>query len=248
VSRAKSMVGRPKREYICRSCCKEGYFGTPKRSDAKFRCPGSALNQSCGAENLSFDDFFLGSCCETALRWTDSVNDHYEKIKRIQFLYEDSNREINDHKKSLKTNTHRLDVYERHIEISRNKVEAVKKQLMLAQDEVKRNEACLEKAKNEITKCEEKIAAGEETSRKRKARMMVFCAAMVDAEKVPKIDTDADKNTCNVCLENYSSPDRQECALPCGHRFCYKCLLELPQKTCPTCRQDFTVDQIYKLF
>ena len=249
--RAKSMTAVPYRERFCLSCCRElGNHSMPdaRSSDAKFRCPGSSSNQSCGAEDLSFDDFFLGSCCEIALRWTDSVNDHYEKVKKIQFLYESSNREINEQKKSLKISLHNLDVRKRNVEISRNKVEAAKKQLQFAQDEVKRNEANLENIKNEIIKYEEKISAGEVTSIKRKARMMVFFAHMVDAEQMPKIDTEAEKNSCNVCLENYSSPERQECALPCGHRSCYTCLLELPQKTCPTCRQEFTVDQIYKLF
>ena len=243
------MVGRPKREYICRSCWKEvGYFSSPTKSDAKFRCPGSALNQSCGAEDLSFDDFFLGSCCEIGLQWPDSVNDHFEKVKRIQFLYEDSNREIESQKKSFKTSLHNLDVRKRNVEICRNNVEAAKNKLKIAQDELQRNETNLENTKSQITEYEEKIAAGEESSRKRRARMMVFFADMVHAEKVPKVDTVAYKNSCNVCLENYSSPERQECALPCGHRSCYTCLLELPHKTCPICRQDFTVDQIYKLF
>jgi len=58
----------------------------------------------------------------------------------------------------------------------------------------------------------------------------------------------ADEN-CKVCFENYAEGDHQKAAvIPCGHQACFGCLSSLPQKTCPTCRADFTDDKILKLF
>jgi len=57
-----------------------------------------------------------------------------------------------------------------------------------------------------------------------------------------------DRNSCTICLEEYDDKKRIECTLLCGHRSCFECLTQLPNKNCPTCRKAFTNEQIIKLF
>jgi len=40
-----------------------------EESDAKFKCPV----QKCNADQLSFAEFHIGSCCENASRWTQKT-------------------------------------------------------------------------------------------------------------------------------------------------------------------------------
>ena len=59
-----------------------------------------------------------------------------------------------------------------------------------------------------------------------------------------------DKPSCSVCYEEYTT-ERQESALPCGHRFCFLCIkswLKSRGRDCPTCRKKFSEKQVYKLF
>ena len=56
------------------------------------------------------------------------------------------------------------------------------------------------------------------------------------------------RNECNICQEQYDDIERRESVLYCGHRSCFKCLTSLPNKICPICRKEFTVEQIIKLF
>ncbi|CAG5111119.1 Oidioi.mRNA.OKI2018_I69.chr2.g5453.t1.cds [Oikopleura dioica] len=71
----------------------------------------------------------------------------------------------------------------------------------------------------------------------------------VHAETEEKLGiTDEKRSSCKVCLEVYNGTIRQECALQCGHRSCFRCLNSLPRKICPICRKAFTAEQILKLF
>ena len=210
-------------------------------SDAQFLCPGSSLNRSCGAKNLSFDDFFLGICCETASKWTDSVNNPYDKVKKIQLLFERCDKNVLNATKNVEKIRRDVNI---HIErVYDAPMVNAKAEIALRDEKIS-----LENAQKAFEESKTKIVKAEEISKKRKARMMILFEEMLKAERKSDAEEQPDKNSCNVCLENYSLPDRQECALPCGHRFCYKCLCELQQKTCPTCRKNFSVAAIYKLF
>ncbi|RDX54092.1 hypothetical protein OH76DRAFT_1341698 [Lentinus brumalis] len=54
--------------------------------------------------------------------------------------------------------------------------------------------------------------------------------------------------TCIVCLDTLKDP----AALPCGHVFCYDCLIRLIRSTtpftgnhfCPTCKQPYTISNV----
>lgn len=56
------------------------------------------------------------------------------------------------------------------------------------------------------------------------------------------------RTECNVCLEEFNSDERRESVLHCGHRSCFKCLTELPNKLCPICRKEYTAEQIIKFY
>ena len=53
---------------------------------------------------------------------------------------------------------------------------------------------------------------------------------------------------CNICHEKYNHRERKESALNCGHCFCFECLTTLANKLCPICRNNYTAEQIVKLF
>lgn len=54
---------------------------------------------------------------------------------------------------------------------------------------------------------------------------------------------------CGVCLEPMGlDTDKSMATPPCGHMYCYDCLVEIDSGKCPTCRQSYTKRQITKLF
>ncbi|CAG5098476.1 Oidioi.mRNA.OKI2018_I69.XSR.g15702.t1.cds [Oikopleura dioica] len=59
---------------------------------------------------------------------------------------------------------------------------------------------------------------------------------------------DKEEGSCDICFEGYDKQVRRECTLLCGHRYCLHCLTGLKEKFCPTCRIQFTNEQIIKLF
>lgn len=42
-----------------------------EKTDAKLSCP--AMDNKCGAKNLSCDQFMVGTCCENAPYWKDDT-------------------------------------------------------------------------------------------------------------------------------------------------------------------------------
>ncbi|XP_026294191.1 uncharacterized protein LOC113218176 [Frankliniella occidentalis] len=44
---------------------------------------------------------------------------------------------------------------------------------------------------------------------------------------------------CDICTEHFDGAERLPKSLPCGHTVCLQCLGRLPDRRCPTCRQDF---------
>ena len=165
----------------------------------------------------------------------DSVNGKLDRIKLIESYYGDSKKNI---QKAQET------VFE-HEKVKKNHEDQIRK----ISEESKKITKLLETAQTGVILSKTALAKAEEESKMIKARMQFLYADLVKSElQETTAEEKPDKNCCNICLEKYSSPDRQESALPCGHRFCFFCLSALKQKTCPTCRKPFTVEQIYKLF
>ncbi|CAG5085965.1 Oidioi.mRNA.OKI2018_I69.PAR.g11066.t2.cds [Oikopleura dioica] len=193
---------------ICELCSSSKFperTFTFKQSDAKFKCPAplSRLEDS-GAKELSYRDYWIGSCCENALERTHNTRNYdcFSVVNR--YFYESKMEE--DSAKSKVT------------EAEKKLVEA-KKQVELAEKNVQ--------------------AASEELNTKKIWRT---------PEEENKPMEDNEKLKCKVCFELYDDDHLQAAVSPCGHKACFQCLSSLPQKTCPTCRADFTADQILKLF
>ena len=65
-------------EVLCNECAIKIYGNENFRtvtdavfhpSDATFRCPAYHCEESCKSQAVSYRQFFIGSCCEPALRW-----------------------------------------------------------------------------------------------------------------------------------------------------------------------------------
>jgi len=53
--------------------------------------------------------------------------------------------------------------------------------------------------------------------------------------------------TCNICVNRYNNKSRTPKILPCGHTFCNSCTSSFSGK-CPTCRKNFSRQQVQKNF
>ncbi|CBY43707.1 unnamed protein product [Oikopleura dioica] len=68
-------------------------------------------------------------------------------------------------------------------------------------------------------------------------------------KKVEYFESSA-KGECSICFVAYSKTSKK-CCLQCGHQFCLSCLKNMMQRlnfNCPTCRKDFSEEEIIKLF
>jgi len=249
---------------ICRTCFSKNHPNNStakfEKSDAKFRCI-----QKCGAENLSFDEFFVGTCCVGAsTSFLHRIKKFFLKFKFfLEIFFQNSFTQ-----KLYEESREKEGIAEIKAEKAEKKVKACKRALDDAEKEAKE--------------------ALDDLSDKKKWRKKVQKRALLVATKAMKEDnsdleneieaengdrnsdqqTDTNKETCTVCFEIYGVGDRQKSAIfPCGHQACYGCLSSLPprcpslaigfppgldtllpQKSCPTCRADFTDDKILKLF
>ncbi|CAG5108325.1 Oidioi.mRNA.OKI2018_I69.chr1.g3742.t1.cds [Oikopleura dioica] len=190
------------------------------KTDAKFKCPAG-----CGANNLSYEELQIGSCCTKAANKTYSTF-RYESVAIVNGIYEEAREEEEAAEKNAAT--------------SNEEVELAKKALAKAE----------EKAKN----AEDELGKKKAWRKKVQKRSVVLTKHAMKEDNSDLVNSEDDNNEskekpkCKVCFENYSE-DRPEAAIfPCGHKACFICLSSLPQKTCPTCRAAFTADKILKLY
>jgi len=204
----------------CRKCFSQRFPENStaifEKSDAKFSCP-----KKCGAENLSFDQFTVGLCCDLAAKWNGSHS--FYKIGILNKLYEESRNEEGDAENKVVAANTNVEVCQKALEDAENEAENARKEL------------------NDKKKWRRLV-------QKRTLFMTSIEMEKDDADLEKKIKAD-DSGKCVVCFEIYGEGDRQKSAIfPCGHQACFGCLTSLPQKSCPTCRADFTDDKILKLF
>ncbi|CAG5105019.1 Oidioi.mRNA.OKI2018_I69.chr1.g1762.t1.cds [Oikopleura dioica] len=196
-----------------------------EETNAKFRC-----YKKCGANQLSWRDFFIGSCCEDAASWIDSKF-KYDILAAVNQIYE----ELLEEEKAQKNKRER----------AHKKVEDLKKQL--------------EMAENDAVDADQELECVKVFRRKVQKRSL-FLTKETMKDDNPDLDTTDEvklvpeekevneKLRCKVCFETYDEEHPQAAVIPCGHKACLNCLSSLPQKNCPTCRAEFTDDKIFKLF
>ncbi|CAG5099708.1 Oidioi.mRNA.OKI2018_I69.XSR.g16646.t1.cds [Oikopleura dioica] len=195
-------------------------------SNEKWKCHDDV--GGCGSE-LSFSESVVGSCCEkAAIRLPPT--EKFEFVLIVNRIYERARKDE--------------DIAEEKVKDAKKEVANAKKVLKFAED--KENEACKELEKKKIWRKKvqkrsvllTKHAMKEENSDLESSDELVE----VDGEKENK------KLKCKVCFELFDDEHREAVLTTCGHKACFKCLSSLPQKTCPTCRADFTEDKILKIF
>jgi len=222
--------------FYCRKCTSKKIPGNKtaifKATDAKFKCP--SITERCNADQLSFDEFFVGSCCLNASYWTQNTY-KLERLTVVNQIYTETRKDENTAQMEVET-------AEMEVETARKTLETAEK-----------------KAKDANDKLNEKIKW-----RKTVQKRALFLAKIAMTEDNSDNESDekpgdenADEpderededNSCKVCFEKY---DKIEClratVVPCGHQSCYKCLSSLPAKNCPTCRAEFTDKNLMKLY
>ncbi|CBY14418.1 unnamed protein product [Oikopleura dioica] len=213
-------------QIYCRSCftVKFPNNSTAKfeKSDAKFCCP-----KKCGARNLSFDQFIIGDCCETASRWVGSLT--FYKISILNRLYVDSRNEEGDAETRVVT-------ADKTVETCRQALEDAEYKAKNARDEL-----------DEKKKWRRKIQT--RTLFMTSIEMKQDNADIENRDQNSHQQNDTNKETCTVCFDIYAEDERQKSVIiPCGHQACFGCLSSLQQKCCPTCRAEFTDDKVFKLY
>ncbi|CAG5113278.1 Oidioi.mRNA.OKI2018_I69.chr2.g7397.t1.cds [Oikopleura dioica] len=199
-------------------------------TDAKFKCYASNIDRGCGAEELTYREFYVGSCCENAANSTRPKM-RYERAAVVNEIYEETRKEEG-------------------LAEERN-TNAAKK--------VEEAEKALEEAKLEKENAYEELQKIKEWRRKVQKRSLVLTKnAMKEDNNLEDSTDESDKNLvkdepddklkCKVCFEIFCDEHPEALVIPCGHRACFNCLSSLPQKTCPSCRAEFTEDKIFKIY
>ncbi|CAG5091529.1 Oidioi.mRNA.OKI2018_I69.PAR.g13104.t1.cds [Oikopleura dioica] len=233
---------------FCRDCKAEKFpeivTAIFNDSDATFACPAGA----CGADDLTLEGFWIGSCCENAASCVDDEF-KYERLSIVNKIYE----EARDEEDSAEED-----------------VEEASEALEKAQNDVERIKEALQNAENAQQNAEEEHAAAKEKLEEKKAwRKKVQKRALVLAEDAMKEDNrdlddeddsededceeeefeeEKDAYKCKVCFEFFDDEHQEAAIYPCGHKACFNCLSSLQPMVCPICRAPFAPRSILKLF
>ncbi|CAG5097216.1 Oidioi.mRNA.OKI2018_I69.XSR.g14982.t1.cds [Oikopleura dioica] len=136
----------------------------------------------------------------------------------------------------------------------KNQADKCKKDVHRARSTFGRTKKVLEEAiqaHEKSTQKFEKAEAAFKTKQQQEKELFSLISNRNRAIKLSAASENEQKPGCQVCMENYNNDERFECALPCGHRSCMKCLTHLSitcRSLCPTCQQPFSKDQIIKLY
>ena len=81
ILRAPQETARVDSMVLCQDCLHSKYpenkTAKLEVTDAKFKCPSGV--EKCNADQLSWEEFWVGACCENASRWTENFCKSYEK-------------------------------------------------------------------------------------------------------------------------------------------------------------------------
>ncbi|CAG5094450.1 Oidioi.mRNA.OKI2018_I69.XSR.g13567.t1.cds [Oikopleura dioica] len=221
------------------------------KSDAKFRCPAFSATESCKSENLSFQEFYLGSCCEPGSKWlTDNEKAQRKKLIIIKNIHAEAKREqtkLEAESKQQKWTVQRME-----------KLQSKKKQMANTLSE------CYQKILEEIEEIAPKIEDARKThegSTKRllekekevdmvakRYKQLSYEYHAVEVKEKSAKEKMKGNGRCKVCLEEYSNNSlHHKCALrKCGHVSCKECLERILTESyndyalCPHCRKSFT--------
>jgi len=223
--------------------------------DGKLKCPASLAGDGCLADQLSPREFWIGTCCEAASRWINtsgsdivdvSVDDQMVKVLRKYYL--ETKITSRDAEKESQNCARDFELtLEKSRELKQIAIEAERAAKDAKEKADNAERLAVKHLQKEINqrKRAQTFRVDYEKTRKR----MRFLSYELPEAYERNCETESVENSCAICFEDYTSGENnkhQESALPCGHRFCFSCIVDC--KNCPTCRKKFTKKQIYKLF
>ncbi|CAG5088373.1 Oidioi.mRNA.OKI2018_I69.PAR.g11820.t1.cds [Oikopleura dioica] len=225
-----------------------------EKTDAKFKCY-AGRSKGCGADQLNYREFYVGTCCENAALRADDYR--YETLKIVNEIFEETRDEEGIVEK-------RVEDAEKQVESSRKVMEVDQKLVEEVLKKAQESSQAFEEAKVDAEKCKEELAKIRKWRKKVQKRSLVLSKAAMkednsDAESSGESDEPETKKSkggeenneddnCKICCEVFSEAHPLAALTACGHIACFNCLSNLPQKTCPTCRKKFTKRNILKLF
>jgi len=232
----------------CKSCVAKNFPNVKvefEKTDAKFSCPASISQKVvCDAKELTYDEFYVGSCCENAALWTYELGKLCRQMT-LQHIYEDA-RKAEDAAEKISENADAKVVEAKKIleNLEQAAADAVKslgerkkwrktvqkRALFLAKEAMKEDNSDIEEG-SDYEPDDEEVEDAE-----------------VEEEADEEREELLEKMTCKVCMEKFDDEHPEATIIPCGHKSCFQCLSSLPNKVCPTCRADFAIENVYKLY
>ncbi|CAG5105256.1 Oidioi.mRNA.OKI2018_I69.chr1.g1966.t2.cds [Oikopleura dioica] len=198
-----------------------------RESDATFKCRA----ENCGAEKLSFREFFIGSCCEAALAKEPydfiAAKDEHEIINKIYLQT----------KKERHSSLTASFFAKRELRSARESLKKAQENVLTAEDKCKSTALNVCKLRSLHEKSEKRVLL---------VTKVAFQRHEWPAAKKARHDEVNEKHQCRICLHPYDDDRQEAIIIPCAHKFCFYCIAALHEKKCPNCRAYFTVKDVYK--
>ncbi|CAG5094465.1 Oidioi.mRNA.OKI2018_I69.XSR.g13581.t1.cds [Oikopleura dioica] len=225
-----------------------------EKSDAKFRCPAFSATESCKSENLSFEEFYLGSCCEPGSKWlTDNRKAQRNKLFIVRNIHAEAKREQTELevlsrqqkstvKKMEREQSNRKEMAKDYYEYYQMTLKEIEENAPKIKDARKAHEGIME----EVLEKEKEVDKAA-----KRYKQLSYEYLSVEAKENMK-----GNGRCKSCLEEYSNDSlHHKCALrKCGHVSCKECLegvlmvrLEswnVDYALCSVCQESFTLSDI----
>ncbi|CAG5105120.1 Oidioi.mRNA.OKI2018_I69.chr1.g1851.t1.cds [Oikopleura dioica] len=208
-------------------------------SDAAFKCPA----KRCSAKKLSFCEFYVGSCCSTALNREVSEVEENEECLLMHKIYQKSRRDV-------------VSSYDKWLDADRaySRAELNEKNARKALEKAEKEIAdAAEKFTTEKTKHDEAIKWQSKVQKRLFLTVKAVTEGVIsDTEPAKKKSKRAEVNEklqCKVCSSPFDVEHPEAILASCGHRACTNCLMKLEEKECPAvgCGARFSEDKIIKV-
>ncbi|CAG5091117.1 Oidioi.mRNA.OKI2018_I69.PAR.g12863.t1.cds [Oikopleura dioica] len=215
---------------LCKPC-KDLDFPDEKATfqycNSTFKCRAG----NCAADKLSYLELVIGTCCEAALMLKPEPDDADNEHEYFNDLYQRIRKEDDDCDARIGFATSSLSDAKKNLKKAKEAVAIAKKELES------------EKLKGKtLRKLREKSA---------KRVLFVTQVALETVESEPKSKkpkTENEKPHCKVCFFPFDNDHPEAVIIPCGHKACFNCISNLPQKKCPSCHVKFTKNRVFKVF
>ncbi|CAG5106214.1 Oidioi.mRNA.OKI2018_I69.chr1.g2742.t1.cds [Oikopleura dioica] len=241
-------------ERYCGSCALEKFPENKsakfEETDAKFKCYAGVNGKSCGADQLSYREFYIGTCCKDAAHTGGSLY-KYERAEIVNEIYKDvreeegiAEKKAEDAKKKVAETAKMIKESEKVVNEALKNVEKANAAFIDAQKAEEESNAELGKIKTFRRKVQTRSLFLTEDAMNEDNTT----AEPPEPKKSRKAPEEDNKPKCRICFELFDENHPKAVLTSCGHTACLNCLSSLPQKTCPSCRKKFTKRNILQVF